>query len=278
MLCVARIGIFFVRPRRAFEVPGVIGIAPVAVEIAKRCADENRGRTGADSLTLNGVENFGTVSELRELHSGSLGPFRSASTTLSEDWIDALTGIPSVPDMSIITGRGDSGATDLLFGKRIAKTSVRIGALGAIDELNTALGLARVAGTDPEITELIDAIQEKLVNLMGEIGCLPEDVSRYENTFGGVVSEEDLKRIEVVALDYESKGVKFTGWARPGAEGSLAKAALDFSRTAARRAEREIWRLHESGEPVRPVILLWLNRLSDLLWILARSDGSPTGD
>jgi cob(I)alamin adenosyltransferase len=76
-----------------------------------------------------------------------------------------------------------------------------------------------------------------------------------------------------VALDLEARGVRFTGWARPGAEGSLARAGCDFSRTAARRAERAVLRLHETGEPVDEPLRLFLNRVSDLLWILARASG-----
>ncbi len=176
-----------------------------------------------------------------------------------------------VPPMSIITGRGDSGETDLLFGKRIAKTSVRIGALGAIDEFNAALGLARAAGAHPEIIAIIDALQAKLIGLMGELGCVPEDVQRYADTFKSSLTMADVEHFHSVALDFEKRGVKFTGWARPGAEGSLAKAGLDFARATSRRAEREVWRIHESGEPVSEPVRLFFNRVSDLLWILARA-------
>ena len=69
----------------------------------------------------------------------------------------------------------------------------------------------------------------------------------------------------------EAEGVKFTGWARPGEAGSLARAGLDYARAVARRAERSMLALHESGELVPEVVRLFFNRLSDLLWILARS-------
>ncbi len=81
--------------------------------------------------------------------------------------------------MSIITGRGDSGDTDLLFGKRIAKTSLRIEALGNVDELNAALGLARSAANNSDWIALIDTIQERLVGLMGQLAYLPQDDSLY---------------------------------------------------------------------------------------------------
>ncbi len=172
--------------------------------------------------------------------------------------------------MSIITGRGDSGDTDLLFGKRIAKTSLRIEALGNVDELNAALGLARAAAHDHEWIALIDALQSRLVGLMGQLACLPEDEERYREKKYAALTAEDLAWIVAEAHRYEAQGIKFTGWARPGAEGSLARAGLDYSRAVARRAERSVLALHQSGEPVPEVVRLFFNRLSDLLWILAR--------
>ena len=171
------------------------------------------------------------------------------------------------PGMSIITGRGDSGDTDLLFGRRIAKTSLRVAALGGVDEVNAALGLARAAAADPEIIALIDAVQERLIGLMGQLACLPEDESRYQFAAVGPADVEWLVR---EARKFEDRGIQFTGWARPGAEGSLGRAGLDFARTMARRAERAVLAVHESGEPVPEAVRLFFNRLSDLLWILAR--------
>lgn len=172
--------------------------------------------------------------------------------------------------MSIITGRGDSGETDLLFGKRLPKTSLRIEALGTVDELNAALGIARAAAADPEIIGLIDAIQSRLVGLMGQIACLPEDRERYLEKRYAALTEADVAWIETTAKDCEARGVKLQDWARPGAEGSLARAGLDFARAVARRAERAILTLHASGDPIDLPIRLFFNRLSDFLWILAR--------
>ena len=172
--------------------------------------------------------------------------------------------------MSIITGRGDSGDTDLLFSKRIAKTSLRIEALGNVDELNAALGLARAAAHDVEWIALIDRLQSLLVGLMGQLAYLPEDETRYQEKKFAALTPDDLDWLVAEAHGFEAQGVNFTGWARPGAEGSLARAGLDFSRAVARRAERSVLALHESGEAVPEVVRLFFNRLSDLLWILAR--------
>lgn len=169
--------------------------------------------------------------------------------------------------MSIITKRGDEGDTDLLFSRRIAKTSLRVQALGSVDELNAALGLARAAGLREEIEPVIDRVQEKLVAAMGQLATLPEDQERY--SYSAVVTE-DVNWLEEAAKAWESRGVRYTDWARPGAEGAIASAALDMARAVARRAERQAWELHESGGQVPQVVLLFLNRLSDLLWIMAR--------
>ena len=172
--------------------------------------------------------------------------------------------------MSIITGRGDTGETDLLFGKRIAKTSARIEALGCVDELNAALGVARASGANPEWVALIDALQEKLIGLMGQLATLPEDDARYRETKFPLIGDEDVEWVVAEAHRYESAGIRFTGWARPGAEGCLARANVDFARSVARRAERAVLALHESGETVPESVRLFFNRLADLLWILAR--------
>jgi cob(I)alamin adenosyltransferase len=175
---------------------------------------------------------------------------------------------------SIITGRGDSGETDLLFGKRSSKTSQRIAVLGCVDELNAALGLARSAAHNEEIIQLVDHVQAQLVSLMGELACVPEDVPRYAEQFQCALTIEDAMHIEKIAKDYEARGIRFNGWARPGAEGSLMKAGLDFARTITRRTEREVWILHESGESVSEAIRLYFNRLSDLFWVLARVENA----
>ena len=172
--------------------------------------------------------------------------------------------------MSIITGRGDSGETDLLFGKRIAKTSLRVEALGCVDELNAALGVARASGANPEWIALIDVLQEKLVGLMGQLATLPEDMERYRTTNFPLITDADVDWFTAEGRQFEARGIRFTGWARPGAEGCHARAAVDFARSVARRAERAILRLHESGEPVPENVRLFFNRLADVLWLLAR--------
>lgn len=175
--------------------------------------------------------------------------------------------------MSIITKRGDDGMTDLMFGKRIAKTSIRFAALGTIDELNAAIGLARAADVEGKNTVTLDRVQNLLFGLMGQLACLPEDVAQYVEKGYAIVSEEDLDWLTETAREIEASGVKFTHWAVPGAEGSMARAHLDLARTVARRAERHVLELHEAEGGVPEVVRLFLNRISDLMWILARKEG-----
>jgi cob(I)alamin adenosyltransferase len=173
--------------------------------------------------------------------------------------------------MSIMTKRGDDGKTDLLYGHRIAKTSQRVETLGAIDELNASIGLARCHG-DAGLAEELDWLQEKLVGLMGELATLPEDLARYQKDGMPQVTTEDVAILEERGQAIEDAGVSFKGWARPGASGSQTAAFLDRARTVSRRAERALLTLQVEGEAEVPKVALFLNRLSDYLWLLARRE------
>lgn len=174
-------------------------------------------------------------------------------------------------EMSIITQRGDDGLTDLMFGRRIEKTSLRFAALGTIDELNASIGLARASDAEGKCTEILDQIQNLLFSLMGQLACLPEDQEKYTEKGYAAVTPKDVEWITETATKIEKQGVKFTHWAVPGAEGSMTRAHLDFARTVARRAERYVLSLHEDGGKVPEAVRIFLNRISDLMWILARS-------
>ncbi len=173
--------------------------------------------------------------------------------------------------MSIVTRTGDDGETSLLFGRRIAKTDPRIEAVGAVDELNAALGVVRVTGGAAETVDLIDRLQGRLVGLMGELGILAEDAGRYAEKKGyPVLGEADVVELDGEAARLEAKGLNFEGWARPGAAGSLVAAHLDVARTICRRAERRVLAL---GEGVaNGNVAVFLNRVSDVLWLMARDE------
>jgi len=180
-------------------------------------------------------------------------------------------------DMSVITKRGDEGQTDLMFGKRISKTAARLEAYGSIDELNATLGLARAAGLLEASEKIIDSVQEKLVGLMGELATLEEDLPKYDLKGYKRLKPEDLDWIEALAKQIEEEEkIRFRGWARPGKNITLGGAYLDMARTICRRAERRIAILREAQELSNTVSAIFVNRLSDLLWLLARCETKPS--
>jgi cob(I)alamin adenosyltransferase len=186
--------------------------------------------------------------------------------------VSSGAGSARVREMSIITQRGDDGMTDLMFGKRISKTSLRFSALGTIDELNAVIGLARASGCGGHL-EILDRVQNLLFSLMGQLACLPEDAETYLEKGYSVVSSDNLEWLVETAGGIEKETPKLTHWAVPGAEGSMYCAHLDHARAVARRAERHVLELHDTEGGVPKTVRVFLNRLSDLMWILARSAG-----
>lgn len=170
--------------------------------------------------------------------------------------------------MSIATRTGDKGATSLLHGQRVPKDHPQIEAVGAFDELNVEVGAARMAAADPAASELLGSIQGLLVAVMGEIACAEENAPDHAKSKYARLSEEDLRRLDGFLAALESKGLRTAGWATPGA--NPAALAFDRARVAARRAERRLAGLPAGGRTVRPLLTQWTNRLSDILWLLAR--------
>lgn len=171
--------------------------------------------------------------------------------------------------MSIATKTGDDGTTALMYGRRVAKTHPRIVANGAVDELNAALGLVRVAVDDAFVTDAVLSIQKELVQLMGELAVAMEDRERYVAGGHHFVEAAMVERLTAIIDDLEmNHHISYRGWATPGA--TAGSAALDVARTICRRAEREVVALSESDVPVNAEIVRFLNRLSDLCWLWAR--------
>ena len=173
---------------------------------------------------------------------------------------------------SIATRTGDDGTTSLLYGQRVPKNHPQIQTVGAFDELNVALGGIRIHlgndSRDAEIRELIAAVQQNLIALMGEVSCAQADAARYAESKFEKISPADLARLDRAVAALEARGLKFHGWATPGANGR--SLAFEQARIAARRAERQLCSLPALGRDVRPILLQFSNRLSDLLWLLAR--------
>jgi cob(I)alamin adenosyltransferase len=170
--------------------------------------------------------------------------------------------------MSIVTKTGDDGTTALMYGRRVPKNHPRVEAYGAADELNAALGLARAMANDQFVRENLLAVQKELVVLMGELAVLPQDLPRYVKDGYSVVAPQMTAKLDALVREIEMQGVSFKGWATPG--DTTNAAALDVARTVCRRAERRICVLKETGEIKNAEVIVYLNRLSDLLWLLAR--------
>lgn len=172
---------------------------------------------------------------------------------------------------SIATRTGDTGESGLLYGKRVPKSHPQMEACGALDELSSALGLAKATCPDDSGRSQIEAIQTDLIALMGEISTPTEDFDRYRESSFPKIQDENLARIDRELKEAETEIPPLTGWALPGK--NLHEAALETARTTARRAERRLVGLQETGFPLRPVLLQYINRISDLLWLLARKAG-----
>ena len=170
--------------------------------------------------------------------------------------------------MSIATRTGDDGTTALMYNRRVPKTHPRVEACGAIDELNASLGVARATATDEWLTGELLKVQKQLVNVMGELATAAEDRERYARDGFQLVTAEMIAPLDALVKHIESQNISFKGWATPGA--TPAAAALDVARTTGRRAERCACALRERGELLNPEILIYLNRLSDVLWLMAR--------
>jgi cob(I)alamin adenosyltransferase len=170
--------------------------------------------------------------------------------------------------MSIVTKTGDGGMTGLMYGRRVPKNHPRVEACGALDELNSALGLARATAAEKFVGENLFWIQKNLVDVMGEVGVLPEDLPRYAKDGYKLVAPELTAKLDALVAEIESQNISFKGWATPGATQN--SAALDLARGVCRRAERRVFDLRSAGELPNAEILIFLNRLSDLLWLFAR--------
>jgi cob(I)alamin adenosyltransferase len=170
--------------------------------------------------------------------------------------------------MSVVTKTGDAGVTGLMYGRRVPKNHPRVEACGSLDELNAALGLARAMAEHDFVRENLLWIQKSLVDVMGEVGVLPEDLPLYTRDGYAVVTPELVKKLEKLVREIEAQKISFKGWATPGA--TAGSAALDVARTTCRRAERRVYDLQSANELPNARILIFLNRLSDLLWLFAR--------
>jgi cob(I)alamin adenosyltransferase len=165
--------------------------------------------------------------------------------------------------MKIYTRKGDDGTTGLLYGGRVRKDSALPTAYGDVDEAQAVLGLCRAETGDPELADLLVELERDLWVLMAELATDPSNRSKLtEGT--SLVTAELVDRLEPIIDDLTSRFEQPTDFVIPGA--NRTSALLDLARTVVRRAERVALAAAADGSYVVP----YLNRLSDLLWTMAR--------
>ena len=169
--------------------------------------------------------------------------------------------------MSITTKGGDGGETGLLYGGRVAKDDARTEAYGSLDEAISALGLARALETDQGRAERLLALQRELFIVGAELATGHGHRGDLEKHFA-VVTPAMVEALHAEIRDLEARVPLPAGFVVPG--GSPPGAALDLARTLVRRAERRAVSLQRAGELENPEVLRYLNRCSDLLFMLAR--------
>lgn len=170
--------------------------------------------------------------------------------------------------MSIVTKGGDKGTTGLMYNRRVSKHHPRVEAYGAVDEVNTALGMARASADNAFVHDSLLAIQKDLVVLMGELATAVEDLPRYIKDGFSLVTSTMTHKLDALVKEIEARKISYHGWATPG--DSMASATLDVARTTCRRAERRVVALQEADQLQNDEIIIYLNRLADLLWLFAR--------
>jgi cob(I)alamin adenosyltransferase len=165
--------------------------------------------------------------------------------------------------MSIATTRGDGGQTGLAGGIRVSKADLRVETYGTVDELNTVLGFARSICTNKEICGWTEEIQRTLFRL-GSALATPAESKKTPPS----ITSQDVEVLTKLVHQIESTEGILSDWSLPGAH--TESAAYEIARTVCRRAERNVVRLATSGVEVKPEILAYINRLSDVIWLFGR--------
>lgn len=174
--------------------------------------------------------------------------------------------------MKIYTKTGDQGETSLFGGQRVSKNNERIEAFGTVDELNAVLGIVRSLETDPQLDGILNRLQNELFILGADLATPFNKDQRIERIGNGQIRklEQDIDRLESALYPLKN-------FILPGGNGSAAM--LHFARTVCRRAERLCITCRDA-EPVSDEAIIYLNRLSDLLFVMARfqNKSSNVGD
>jgi cob(I)alamin adenosyltransferase len=173
--------------------------------------------------------------------------------------------------VKIYTRTGDDGDTGLFDGSRVAKSDARVAAYGDVDELNAWLGLARVDVVDHQLSDMIEAVQRDLFALGARLADPARKIA--DRVTKAVVTAEDISRLENWIDELEAELPPLRRFVLAG--GSRAGASLHVARTICRRAERAMVSL--GRDAYEPELLVYVNRLSDLLFVMARTANQRAG-
>lgn len=178
---------------------------------------------------------------------------------------------PYNPIVKIYTRTGDSGDTSLFDGTRVSKTDPRVAAYGDVDELQACLGVARAAGLPKDLDDICVALQRDLFALGARLADPSHKIAKRVEKI--VINDDSVARLEgwIDRLDDEIPALRHFILS----DGAPAGAALHLARTVCRRAERAVLSLGKDA--VEPVVIVYLNRLSDLLFTVARAANHRAG-
>ena len=172
--------------------------------------------------------------------------------------------------MKIYTKTGDTGETSLFDGTRVQKSDSRVEAYGEVDEVNACLGVARASGLDPDLDAALVDIQRDLFALGAELADPRHKIA--SRVTKASIDDGHVSRLEALIDRLETELRPLTRFILPG--GSAGGALLHLARTVCRRAERQMVRL---DPPVDPLLVRYVNRLSDLLFVMARAANHRAG-
>jgi len=173
--------------------------------------------------------------------------------------------------VKIYTKTGDSGETSLFDNTRVSKADARVDAYGEVDEVNACLGAARAAGVDADMSALIEGLQKDLFALGARLADPSARIA--ERVTKAAITDADVQRLEQAIDRLEATLPPLRRFILPG--GSAAGALLHLARTVCRRAERRVIGLGAGA--VEPILIVYLNRLSDLLFVMARAANHRAG-
>ena len=172
---------------------------------------------------------------------------------------------------SIYTRKGDDGETSLGGGQRVPKDAPRVAAYGTVDELNSAIGGAAAHGLSPRLMEALPVIQNELFHLGSDLAFREEDKQQYQLP---QIEERHVQKLEELIDELNEVVGPLQNFILPG--GSSGAAQLHVARTICRRAERDVLTLARE-EPIGPLVMPYLNRLSDALFFMARYENNQRG-